>query len=69
VAYSDLVLAQLSEYCQQQGWQLEVKQDERTSLKTPRQKAEHSPYFRQVPDSYMEKMTLKRYSYKTIKTY
>ncbi len=69
VPFSEIILHQLREYCQQRNWQLEEKKDERQSLKTARPSVEKSPYFREVPESYLEKLTLKRYSWQTIKSY
>jgi site-specific recombinase XerD len=69
VAFSELVNAQLRLFCETNGWKLEEKKDEREELKAKRKKPEHMPYYREVPESYIEKLTLKRYSYHTIKTY
>jgi site-specific recombinase XerD len=69
VAYSSLILAQLTAYCQQHGWQLVQKEDERPMLKKARPKTAQSPYHREVPESFVAQMTLKRYSHRTIKSY
>lgn len=69
VALSPAVLSSLQGYCQSNGWALEEKQDERQALLTQRKEAEKQPYFRQVPEIFIEKLTLRRYSYQTIKSY
>jgi site-specific recombinase XerD len=69
VAYSDIVLAQLTGYCRQHGWQLEQKQDEQANFKKNRPETGLLPDRREVPEPFIEKMTLKRYSRKTIKSY
>jgi site-specific recombinase XerD len=65
----DLILHQLEQFCFQRGWQLEHKQDEREALMAQRKKVDKTLYSREVPESYLEKLTLKRYSYQTIKSY
>jgi site-specific recombinase XerD len=69
VPVSELILHQLQEFCQARQWQLEQKQDERKQLREKRKPLENSPYYRPVPDSYLEKLTLKRYSHQTMKSY
>ncbi|QHT65667.1 tyrosine-type recombinase/integrase [Rhodocytophaga rosea] len=69
VALSSSVMSSLQGYCQSHGWVLEEKQDERQALLAQRKEAEKQPYFRQVPEIFIEKLTLKRYSYQTIKSY
>jgi len=69
VAYSELILAQLTTYCRQHGWQLEQKQDERSALRKERPKPALLAHHREVPESFVARMPLKRYSHRTIKSY
>ncbi|QHT66181.1 tyrosine-type recombinase/integrase [Rhodocytophaga rosea] len=68
VVSTPLVLEQLKEFCQSKKWSFEEKQDERRSLRKPA-KTIPKEHWREVPESFLSKLTLRRYSYKTIKVY
>jgi site-specific recombinase XerD len=68
VVTTPMVMDQLQQYCQRKGWKVEEKQEERLSLRKPGLPV-NKEYWREVPESFVTKLTLRRYSYKTIKTY
>jgi site-specific recombinase XerD len=69
IAFSPLTLKQLQHYCQHNGWTLLEQQDPRQQLRSKKPATQHSPYFKQVPESFVQKMVLLRYSYPTLKSY
>ncbi len=69
VAFSQLTRYQLEQYCQHNGWRLLEQQDPRQELGKKKPSAQKSPYFKQVPESFTQKMVLLRYSYQTVKSY
>ncbi len=67
VGYSPMIGFQLEQFCQANDWKLESKQEERMKMQTPKR---NKPFLqREVPESFAEKLTLRRYSYQTVKSY
>lgn len=69
VAHTEWALAKLSAFCDQNDWTYRYLEDLRHLNRKPRLKPDQVENFRQVPDSYLDKLTVLRYSANTIKTY
>jgi hypothetical protein len=68
VALTPFIAEELKRFCQMKKWVLEEKQDERIKLRKHAREPQPA-YLKEVPESFVAKLTLRRYSYQTIKSY
>jgi site-specific recombinase XerD len=68
VADTEAVREQLRDFCTHFGWQLKLEQEQKPAVRSDSFKRDKT-HFRPCPDSMIEKMTVQRYSYRTIKVY
>ena len=69
IAHTERALGQLADYCKQHAWEYQYIDDERNLSKRPKLKPSEVINYREVPDQYLEKLTVLRYSRNTINTY
>jgi integrase/recombinase XerD len=69
IAHTEVALANLSAFCEQNGWAYRYLEDLRHINRKPRLKPDEVENYRQVPECYLNKLTVLRYSTNTIKTY
>lgn len=69
IAETEHALAQLKEFCEVQQWTYQYFEDLRQLTRKSRPRRDEVPNFREVPASYVETLTMLRYSSSTIKTY
>ncbi|MCX6227039.1 MAG: site-specific integrase [Bacteroidia bacterium] len=69
IAHTEGALAKLVSFCEQCGWKYRYLEDLRHLDRKPRLKPDQVENYRQVPDCYLDKLTVLRYSSNTIKTY
>jgi site-specific recombinase XerD len=69
IAHTERALANLAEFCNLNGWSYRYVEDLRNLNRKARLKPVEVENYRQVPDCYLNKLTVLRYSGNTIKTY
>jgi integrase/recombinase XerD len=69
IAHTEMALANLAEFCNLSGWSYRYVEDLRNLNRKARLKPVEVENYRQVPDCYLNKLTVLRYSGNTIKTY
>ena len=69
IAHTERALGQLAAYCKQHAWDYQYINDERNLSRKPKLKPSEVINYREVPDQYLEKLTVLRYSRNTINTY
>lgn len=69
IAHTEGALAKLAAFCDQNGWIYRYLEDLHHLDRKPRLKPDQVENYRQVPDCYLDKLTVLRYSSNTIKTY
>jgi len=69
IAHTEGALAQLVSFCDQNGWGYRYVEDIRHLNRKPRLRPDEVTNYRQVPVTYLDKLTVLRYSANTIKTY
>ncbi len=69
IAHTEAALKKLAEFCSRKGWGYRFLEDIRHLNRKARLRPDQIEHYRQVPDSYIEKLTVLRYSSNTIRTY
>ncbi|MEA1878409.1 MAG: site-specific tyrosine recombinase/integron integrase [Bacteroidota bacterium] len=69
IAHTENSLAALVSFCEESGWKYQYLEDLRHLNKKPRQKPEDVINYRSVPATYLDKLSVLRYSLNTVKIY
>ena len=69
VAHTEKILETLVDFCQRKEWKYQYLEDLKLLNRKARPRKEDLPNYREAPDSYLDKLTLLRYSENTIRTY
>lgn len=67
--HTENILSRLSEFCEETGWAYRYMESLRELNRKPRKNPSEIPNYRQVPELYLEKLQVLRYSENTIRTY
>ncbi len=63
------VTGALKDFCGHHGWEMRQTAPEPRRQAVPAVKPAHLPNYRECPEAFIERLTLKRYSWRTIKSY
>ncbi len=67
--HTETILEKLTDFCKAAGWEYQYLEDLKHLTRKPRQRPEEIENYREIPDSYADKLRVLRYSEHTIRTY
>jgi len=67
--HTEKIQSSLHQYCTTHGWKFNYTEDTALHVRKPKPRPEEIPGYRQCPDLYLERMTVLRYSPKTVEVY